>query len=191
VGEYAAFEKLLITASQDARISLFSYCLMPNHWHLVLRPTGDRDLSRFMHDLTGTHAQQWNVRRNVTGQGAVYQGRFKAIPVQHDDYFIRLCRYVERNPLRAGLVSQAQAWRWSSLWRRLHYCDCDFLAEWPVARPEPWANLLDNLNANDETEAIRSAIRGNVPYGAKDWRAETATRFKLAAQERVRGRPKK
>src|SRR5262249_17777830 len=122
-GDYAAFENLLCDVREATQIPLLAYCLMPNHWHLILWPEHDDHLSQFMHRLTATHALRWNAYRGISGQGAVYQGRFKSIPVERDHHFLRLCRYVERNPLRAGLVEHVSEWRWSSLWRRLNHCD--------------------------------------------------------------------
>ena len=90
---------------------------MPNHFHLVVEPTVDGQLSVFMQLLLGTHALRWNVFRKRSGQGAVYQGRFKAFPVQDDRHFLTVCRYVERNPVRAGLVSRPESWAWSSFSR--------------------------------------------------------------------------
>ena len=93
---------------------------MPNHWHLVLWPRQDRDLSRFMGWLTLTHTQRWHAHRGTGGTGHVYQARFKSFPVQADEHFLTVCRYVERNALRAKLVKRAADWRWCSLWRRAH-----------------------------------------------------------------------
>ena len=118
-GDYAAFERVLAEAA--ARVPgarLLAYCVMPNHWHLALWPRADGELSEFLRILTLTHAQRWHAHRGSAGAGHVYQGRFKSFPVQRDDHFLTLCRYVERNPLRAGLVRRAERWRWSSLWRR-------------------------------------------------------------------------
>ena len=189
-GDYAAFENLLFEARDAMQIPLLAYCLMPNHWHLVVWPEHDEDLSKFMHHLTGTHAQRWNAYRGISGEGAVYQGRFKAIPVERDDHFLRLCRYVERNALRAGLVDRVSDWRWSSLWRRLNHCEDQFLAEWPIPRPAGWVDFLQEPVPNDESEQLRAAIRCNMPFGAERWRAETAQRLNLPPLLRVRGRPK-
>ena len=102
--DYASFEGLLLDAKQRAAVKLFDYCLMRNHWHFILCPEKDGELSRFMHWLTVTHAQRWNAFHGTSGTGAVYQGRFKALPIQSDAHFLTACRYVERNPLRASLV---------------------------------------------------------------------------------------
>ncbi|HVV99014.1 MAG TPA: transposase [Planctomycetaceae bacterium] len=94
------------------------YCLMPNHWHLVLWPERDGDLAAFMLRLTVTHVTRWQRHEKQVGHGHVYQGRFKSFPVSSDEYFYQAVRYVERNALRAQLCRRAEQWRWSSLWRR-------------------------------------------------------------------------
>ena len=117
--DYAAFLQVLDEAAQRTPMPLFSYCLMPNHWHLVLRPRKDGDLSRYMQWLTTTHMRRWHAYRGTRGTGPLYQGRYKSFPVQNDRHFLTVCRYVERNPLRARLVRRAENWRWSSLALRL------------------------------------------------------------------------
>ena len=94
---------------------LLAYCLMPNHFHLLLWPREDGDLSRFMRWLTVTHTQRWHAHHRTAGTGHLYQGRFKSFPVQSDEHFLTVCRYVERNALRANLVERAEDWRWGSL----------------------------------------------------------------------------
>src|SRR5271155_1884971 len=116
------FERTATTrpvAEANARrpIDVIAYCILLNHWHLVLRPRRNGDLSRFVGWLTLTHTQRWHAHYHNTGSGHLYQGRFKSFPVEGGAYFLALCRYVERNGLRAGLVRRAEAWRWCSLWR--------------------------------------------------------------------------
>src|SRR5690349_16171191 len=117
-----------------------AYCVMPNHWHLVLWPRRDEDLSRFMAWVTLTHTQRWHAYRQSAGNGHVYQGRFKSFPVQADEHFLTVCRYVERNALRAKLVDRAEGWRWSSVGRREQgrALATVWLTDWPVARPRRW-----------------------------------------------------
>ena len=117
--DYAAFEHTLAEAVEREGMRLLAYCLMPTHFHLVLWPRADGELSQFMRWLTLTHTQRWHSQHQTTGTGHVYQGRFRSFPIQPDDHFLTVCRYVERNPLRAGLVARAQDWRWCSLWSRL------------------------------------------------------------------------
>src|SRR3954468_23181959 len=92
---------------------------MPNHWHLIVWPRQDGELSRFVGWLTLTHTQRWHAHRHSAGAGHLYQGRFKSFPVQDDEHLYTLARYVERNGLRAGLTTHAERWRWSSLFRWL------------------------------------------------------------------------
>src|SRR5208282_2122162 len=91
-----------------------AYCLMPNHFRLLLWPRGDRGLSQFMQWLTLTHNQRWHAHQHTAGSGHLYQGRFKSFPVQSDDHFLTVCRYVERNALRAGLAERAEDWPWGT-----------------------------------------------------------------------------
>ena len=116
-GDYEAFERVLQESVNRCDTQLLAYCLMPNHWHLVVIPKKDGELSRFTGWLTLTHTQRWHAHRHSTGSGHVYQGRFKSLPIQDDEHFVTVCRYVERNALRASLVRRAEEWRWSSLWR--------------------------------------------------------------------------
>jgi len=136
--DYKAFERTLWQASERFGMRILSYCIMPNHWHLILWPKEDGDLSKFMGWLTLTHTQRWHVHRQSVGSGHVYQGRFKSFVVQSNEYFLAVCRYVERNALRAGLVERAEDWQWGSLWRRMsgkkEYQE--LLTDWPVARPQ-------------------------------------------------------
>ncbi len=115
--DYEAFERILQEAVDRTQMRLLSYCVMPNHWHLVVWPCEDRQLSQFTGWLTLTHTQRWHAHRHSAGSGHVYQGRFKSFPIQDDDHFYIVCRYVERNALRARLVKRAEDWRWCSLYR--------------------------------------------------------------------------
>src|SRR5262245_46989162 len=111
--DYEAFMTCLTEVQQRIPLRLFSYCVMPNHFHLVVWPTADGELANFMRILTGTHSKRWHAFRGTSGTGAVYQGRYKAFPIQTDPHFLTVCRYVERNPIRAGLSATAASWPWS------------------------------------------------------------------------------
>jgi putative transposase len=117
-GDFEAFERVLKATLELAPTPICAYCLMPNHWHLLLWPEADGDLAAFRQRLTITHVRRWQENRHSVGLGRVYQGRYKSFPVAEDEYFSAVARYVERNALRANLFSRAEQWRWSSLWRR-------------------------------------------------------------------------
>jgi putative transposase len=113
-GDYLAFRKILTEAQDWLDVPLLGYCIMPNHWHLVLWPARDGELSEFMRWLTVTHTQRWHAHYRTQGSGPLYQGRFKAFPISEDEHLLRVLRYVERNPLRAGMVGSAAHWKSST-----------------------------------------------------------------------------
>jgi putative transposase len=139
-GDYIAFEKILAEAHKRSGFRIAAYCLMPNHWHLLLWPRHDGELSEVMRWITVTHTQRWHAHRHTSGTGPVYQGRFKSFPVQTDEHVLTAARYVERNAVQAELVTRAEEWQWSSLWRwaRRDSKLLEFLADWPVKRPCQW-----------------------------------------------------
>jgi len=101
--DYAAFVRLFDEAQVRCPMRVLAYCLMPNHFHLVVWPWGDGDLSRWMQWLQTTHVRRYHEHYRSTGH--VWQGRFKAFPIQEDEHLLTVLRYVERNPLRAGLAA--------------------------------------------------------------------------------------
>src|SRR3989304_4854659 len=133
--DYQAFEKVIAETQQQVAVRILAYCLMPNHWHFVLWPAQDGDLGRFMQRLTTTHVRRWDLHRQTVGSGHLYQGTYKAFPIQQDEHLYTLLRYVERNPARPTLEKRAEDWRWSSLWRWLHPAaneDHPALCPWPT-----------------------------------------------------------
>ncbi len=167
--DYQAFLRVLREGQARIPIRCLSYCLMPNHFHLVLWPSTDTELSAFMAWVTTTHSKRWHAHRGTTGIGHVYQGRFKALPVSSDSHFLSLCRYVERNAARAQLVTRPEFWPWSSLAQRLHGGSVVELHEWPVERPPDWTTLVQ-IEAARETEELRHAVISSTPYGPDAWR---------------------
>src|SRR5207245_2186722 len=164
-GDYAAFEKVLQEAKEWLPTRLLAYCVMPNHWHLILWPDQDGHLSEFMRWLTVTHTQRWHAHRHTAGTGPLYQGRFKSFPIQDDDHFLTVCRYVERNALRANLVERAEEWRWSSLWHRVRGNTAVTLDAWPVPVGSEWLSYVNRAETEAELKALhRSVVRG-TPFG--------------------------
>ena len=194
--DYLAFEKVLTDVLANFSVELFSYCLMPNHWHLVLRPSRNGELGRFMQRLTVTHVRRWHQRRHSTGEGHLYQGTYKSFPVQQGDHFLTLCRYVERNALRARLVRRAENWRWSSLWKRLYPgkpSDDEMppLSLWPTGTPKRWVDHVNAPLTAQEIEAVETSLRRGRPLGDAAWQRKTAGALRLGSTLRPRGRPRK
>lgn len=191
--DYEAFERILDLAMAKHPTRLLGYCLMPNHWHLVLWPRKEGELSEFLRWLTHTHSMRWHAHHKTTGSGHIYQGRFKAFPVETDDHLLTVLRYVERNALRANLVKRAQDWRWSSLWVReqAEHPLSALLSDWPVPRPAEWLQHVNKAQTNAEVEAIRRAVARGMPFGSEGWTQKIARRLGLESTLRPRGRPKK
>ena len=147
--DYQAFEQVLRDTLDQSPMRICAYAVMPNHWHLLLWPECDGELTAFMQRLTITHVRRWQEHRGYAGLGHVYQGRYKSFPVESDEHFWVVARYVERNALRANLVLRAEEWRWSSLWQRCHPTgeERSLLAAWPIDMP---ANWLERVNQTDE-----------------------------------------
>lgn len=191
--DYAAFEGVLEEAVDRTTMRLLAYCVLPTHWHLVVWPEEDGQLSRFTGWLTLTHTQRWHAQRHSTGSGHVYQGRFKSFPVQDDEHFLAVCRYVERNALRAGLVDRAEAWRWCSLYRWKYGTaeEKRLLSAWPLARRPGWVELVNAPQTEAELAALRRSVQRGNPFGNDAWSERMVRRLGLESTLRNRGRPKK
>jgi putative transposase len=186
---YDAFTRVLAEAGRLHATRLLAYCVMPNHWHLVVQPAVDRVLSEYMRWLTTTHAQRWRRASSTRGRGAVYQGRFRWVPVEQDYHFLRLCLYVERNPVRAKLTRRADLWRWSSAWQRDRDSgDGPTLAEWPVPRPARWNDLLNERCSPAATDIIRECVSRGRPFGTVNWCSRTSALYRIS--EEPPGRPR-
>jgi putative transposase len=125
--------------------------------------------------------------------GHLYQGRFKSFPVQSDDQLLGLLRYVERNPLTAGLVDRAQLWRWGGLWSRTRDTEAikALLSPWPVERPANWAARVNVPLTTKELDRVRVSIERGRRYGEEKWVRETVKDLGLAQTVRPEGRPRK
>jgi putative transposase len=190
--DYEAFEQILADAVRRVKMRLLAYCVMPNHWHLVVWPREDGDLSTFMGWLTLTHTQRWHAYRHSVGSGHVYQGRFKSFLIESDEHLWTVCRYVERNALRAGLCERAEQWQWSSLWRR-ELGDAksrEVLSKWPIDMPKDWLRRVNQAEGVRELEALRRCVNRGQPFGRDDWVHRVTDRFDLDSTFRPQGRPR-
>jgi REP element-mobilizing transposase RayT len=148
-----AFLGLIDQTCERFDAAVLAYCLMGNHYHLVLA-TRQANLSMLMRHLNGVYTQRFNRRHAKVGH--VFQGRFKAILVDADAYLMTLCRYVDLNPVRARMVEAPGDWPWSS-----------YRAHTNAAEPPPWL----------DAHALAALLLGRAPSGVADWR-EAASRYR-------------
>jgi putative transposase len=161
-GEYLAFIRILAWALRGAPVDLFALCVMPNHFHLLVRPVGDKDLAAFMHRFQMTHALRLRQWSGTQGRGAVYQGRYRASRVHDESYFYRAVRYVERNPVRAGLAKWSDEWMWSSA-SPVAEMQGVRLAEWPLPRPTGWMDFVNEVEPESDLAFMRRRIKRREP----------------------------
>ncbi len=191
--DYQHFESPLTEARELTDMRILAYCIMPNHWHLILHPRSDTNLAEFMSWLTTTHVRQYRTRTQSIGYGHLYQDRYKSFPVETNDYCATLIRYIEQNPLRARLIQRAEDWQWSSLWRREQGSDAQkrLLAELPTDLPANYLQSVNEILKPKIIENIRYSVNKGKPYGSERWVSTMVGDFALRYTLRGPGRPKK
>ena len=189
--DFEAFERILAEGIERFDIRLCGYCIMSNHWHLVLWPRGDGDMSQFMRWITLTHSQRWHASHGTVGIGHLYQGRYKSFPVQSNSHYLTVMRYVEANPLRAGIADDAGDWPWSSLAVRLGLEKQLPISRGPVALPANWAGHVAMAIEPNTLAAIENCLKRGSPMGNDAWIKQAAEKLQLQSTLRPRGRPRK
>lgn len=193
--DFAAFERIVAEAHERFPLRILGYTLMSNHWHFVVWPRQGQhqQVSEFFRWLTVTHSQRFHAHHGTAGMGHVYQGRFKSFPVASDEHLLTLLRYVERNPLRAGLVRKAEMWRWGSLYRRTQgtVVEKALLSDGPLPLGRLWTEHVNQPQTELEAEAIRRSIIRGCPLGGETWCRKVTQQLGLEYTVRPRGRPRK
>ncbi len=196
--DFQAFLTALAELKERKPFQLYGYCLLSNHFHLLLRPTGEATISRIMQSLLVSHTQRHH-RRHRSG-GHVWQGRFKSPVIQNDEHLLTVLRYIEANPLRARLVRRADAYPWSSY--RLHglgetdeLVDAlrlyEMLSPLAKVRQRKWSQKVHQPVEEAKLAAIRRSGATGLPYGDSSWVRRLAKRLELDLAIRPRGRPPK
>ena len=189
--DFLGFEQIMAEGAERFSMRICGYCIMGNHWHLLLWPREDGDLSAFMRWISLTHTQRYHASHGTVGIGHLYQGRFKSFPVQDDSHYLTVLRYIETNPLRAGLVADAGDWPWSSLAVRQGY-ECPFaLSDGPVELPSNWDRRVQEPLDQNELDGLQVSLRRGAPWGDDRWTTKTAAKLGLQSSLRPRGRPRK
>ena len=190
--DFEAFERVLLEAFEREKLPILAYCVMSNHWHFVVQPRTDQQLTDFFRWLTHTHTMRWHAHYQTQGTGHLYQGRFKVFPIEEDEHLLAVLRYVERNPVRAGLCECAGDWQSGSAWRTQHGDEQArrLLSDWPIPRPRQWRAFVNQPQNEAEVAAIRRSVNRGTPYGSENWGTQSAVRLELQHTLRSRGHPK-
>ena len=191
--DYETFERVLEEAHEQVKLPILAYCVMPDHWHFVVRPKTATQVTDFFRWLTHTHTMRWHAHYQTEGTGHLYQGRFKTFPIEEDKHLLAVLRYVERNALQASLVEQAEDWQYGSLWRKVHGDEesRSLLSAWPVPRPQRWRAMVNRPQREQEIKAIQKCLKKGSPYGTDHYVTRATKRLQLMHTLRERGRPRK
>jgi len=160
--DYRAFLRLIEQAQERIPLRMLAFCVMPNHFHLVVSQDGAKDVSRWMHWLLTTHVHRHHLKYGTSGR--IWQGRFKAFPIEQDGHLLTVMRYVERNALRSGLVARAEQWLWGSLAWRNDAFGGGLVSKPPMPLPSDWTARVNAPQTPKELEALRAAVNRQRPY---------------------------
>lgn len=186
--DYTAFMWLIAEAQDHSPLPIIGACVMPNHVHFIVQPADDDQVARWTHWLFTTHARRYH--KKYKSSGRVWQGRFKAFPIQEDVHLLTVLRYVERNALTARLAARAEGWEWGSLNWRARRCAPITLQPPPALLPANWVAYVNEPQTPAEVAAIRASIDRQAPFGTADWAARTAVVLGLEQSLAPIGRPR-
>jgi putative transposase len=191
--DFAAFRQVMVDAHRRHPLRILAYCVLSNHWHFIVWPKRDGQVTDYFRWLAHTHAMRWRVAHRTVGYGPLYQGRFKSFPVQSDEHLLTVALYVERNAVGAGLVERAEQWPHGSLRARLHTADPtrEILADWPIDRPVDWVERVNTPLSAWEVKRLRTSVARGRPFGTDAWTDRTVRRLGLEHTVRPEGRPPK
>ena len=191
-GDFEAFERVLVEGLARVPMRLCGYCIMGTHWHLLLWPRNDGDVSEFMRWVTLTHTQRWHAAHGTAGIGHVYQGRFKSFPVQSGVHYLKVLQYIESNPLRAELVADSCDCQYSSLAIRNGVAKEGLTIDrGPVELPNRWNRHVNTLPGEKIDTVLQNCIKRGAPFGDDKWTEKASQKLGLQITLRPRGRPKK
>ena len=189
-GDYALYRDLLAERCRKAGVAVWSYCLMPNHVHLVLVPATEDGLALALGETHRRYTGFVNARMRVTGH--LFQGRFGSV-VMDEPHLLAAARYVALNPVRAGLVRRARDWPWSSVRAHLKGRDDGLVAVAPLIERTAgrFADLITTDPTPEELAALRAAETIGRPLGSPAFLARLETRLGRPVRPAKRGRPKR
>ena len=183
--DYSAFINVLLQARGKYGVKLLAWCLMPNHFHLLVQPTEADQLNKWMQWLMTTHVRRYHKHYGTSGH--VWQGRYKSFIVQTDEHLLTVARYIEANPVRAALAPTAGHWPWSSFQGRNAATEELRPDPLPIPLPEDWSAFVDTPLTDAEIEKVRNSVNRQTPFGNESWREVICSKMGLESTIRRRG----
>ena len=181
-GDYRAFIELLLQVRGKYAVKIHAWCLMPNHFHLLVQP---EQADKWMQWLMTSHVRRYHAHYGTSGH--VWQGRYKSFIVQDDEHLLTVARYIEANPVRSGLSATASQWPWSSHAARSAATEGLLPDIFPISIPDDWAVYVDTPLTDAEIEKLRNSVNRQTPFGKADWRDELCGKMGLESTLRTRG----
>jgi putative transposase len=189
-GDFWAFLAVVAEAACRVPMRILAYCIMRNHFHLLLWPYRGADLPVFMQMLMNLHIQRYLRHYPPASPGHIYQGRYANSIIETGPALIRVARYVEANALSAGIVTRAEHYNWSSASPLASDPSRPILAKWPIAKPADWPSILNTPTATEEWTRIQRSLRRGAPVGSGNWIRKVAKAYGLEHAIRRQGRPR-
>ena len=197
-GDREAFLEALGRTRSRYPFRLLGYCLMSNHFHLLLQPDAGQSISRILQSLTVAHTWQYHKRHHSSGH--VWQGRFRSPVIQDDEHLLVVLRYIEADPLRAAMVADPGDYRWSSFQQHgmgrhdpllSPFPEWEQLSRTEAERRRRWRAKVRTPEREEELTAVRESLRSGRPLGESGWVDRLAERLRIDLEPRPRGRPRK
>ena len=184
------FVEAMSQVQQRVPVRIVSYCILKDHWHILLWMNRVPRLSEFMKRLLVMHSQRWHSIHNSLGGGTLYTGRYKSFPVQKS-HCCSVMRFIESHPVRSGEVDNPLDWEFGSYFCRYEDTPPLELSQPPNACGSNYRQLVKRGSPQKDLAAIRNSIKRGAPYGDPAWVARTAKALELESTLRRRGRPSK
>lgn len=186
--DYAAFLGLMQQARVKHPVRLHAWCLMPNHFHMLVQPEHGDELNKYMQWLMTSHVRRYHAHYKTSGH--VWQGRYKSFIIQSNEHLLTVARYIEGNPVRAGLSPTAVQWLWSSHTARTAGSDGLQPDTFLLSLPDDWTAYVDMPLTDREIEKLRKCVNRQAPFGEEDWQHELCREMGMESTLRPIGWPK-
>ncbi len=187
--DYERFLKLLLDSKEKYSINIYAYCLMPNHFHLVIYTHYSDNLSKALHWISSSYVRYYNKKYKISGH--LWQGRYKSFIVEQDSYLITLLKYVEANPKRAKIVKECEKYQYSSAYKRVNNIQDQLLGELPIDIPTDWSRYINDKEDKTDLDFIRNSIERQSPLGDELWQYNIVKKYGLESTLNPIGRPRR